>query len=96
MRIYIPDFSNVNLLQSPTHLQKSPISLQKSPVKSKVISDLRHVDLALRHVCVCVCIRMHSVGVNFHDTYTRSGLYPQRALPVTNGCEGAGVIIEVA
>lgn len=41
-----------------------------------------------------VRVAIHSVGVNFHDTYTRTGLYPN-ALPLTNGCEGAGVISEV-
>jgi len=41
-----------------------------------------------------VRVAIRSVGVNFHDTYTRTGLYPQD-VPFTNGCEGAGVVVEV-
>jgi NADPH:quinone reductase-like Zn-dependent oxidoreductase len=41
-----------------------------------------------------VRISIKNVGVNFHDTYTRSGLYPN-SLPFTNGCEGAGVVTEL-
>jgi len=45
-------------------------------------------DVIPRHVL----IRNAFSGVNFHDTYTRSGLYP-RALPLISGCEGAGVVV---
>lgn len=38
-----------------------------------------------------VLVRNTAVGVNFIDTYHRSGLYPV-ALPVTLGMEGAGVV----
>ena len=38
-----------------------------------------------------VRIRHTAVGVNFLDTYQRSGLYPM-PLPSTAGNEGAGVI----
>ena len=38
-----------------------------------------------------VLIRHHAVGLNFIDTYMRSGLYPI-PLPATLGSEGAGVI----
>jgi NADPH2:quinone reductase len=41
-----------------------------------------------------VRVAIRSAGVNFHDTYCRSGLYPN-TLPITNGCEGAGIITEV-
>lgn len=40
-----------------------------------------------------VRIRTTAVGVNFIDTYFRSGLYPAPALPFTAGNESAGVII---
>jgi len=33
-------------------------------------------------------------GLNFHDTYTRSGLYPL-PLPFIVGCEGGGIVREV-
>src|SRR6185437_2376767 len=36
-------------------------------------------------------LRHHAIGVNFLDTYFRSGLYPG-ALPLIPGSEGAGVI----
>jgi len=36
-------------------------------------------------------IRHHAIGVNFIDTYQRSGLYKQ-ALPFVPGSEGAGVV----
>ena len=38
-----------------------------------------------------VLIRHHAVGLNFIDTYMRSGLYPVQ-LPATLGSEGAGVV----
>ncbi|GIE91970.1 quinone oxidoreductase family protein [Actinoplanes regularis] len=38
-----------------------------------------------------VRVRHHAVGLNFADTYFRSGLYPA-ALPAGMGVEGAGVI----
>ena len=38
-----------------------------------------------------VLIRQTAIGLNFIDTYIRTGLYPAR-LPVTPGFEGAGVI----
>jgi len=39
-------------------------------------------------------IENHYAGLNFHDTYTRSGLYPL-PLPFTVGCEGGGVVSQV-
>ncbi|MFL5784703.1 MAG: quinone oxidoreductase family protein [Bacteriovoracaceae bacterium] len=41
-----------------------------------------------------VMIRNHAIGVNFIDTYFRSGLY-QTELPAPLGFEGAGVVEEV-
>lgn len=41
-----------------------------------------------------VRIRVAAAGVNFIDTYFRSGLYP-RPLPFVNGLEGAGTITAV-
>lgn len=38
-----------------------------------------------------ILIRQEAVGLNFIDTYYRTGLYPAR-LPVTLGVEGAGVV----
>ena len=38
-----------------------------------------------------VLIRHHAIGLNFIDTYMRSGLYPVQ-LPATLGSEGAGVV----
>jgi NADPH2:quinone reductase len=40
-------------------------------------------------------IRHTHVGLNFIDTYHRSGLYKQPHLPFVLGTEGAGVVIEV-
>lgn len=39
-------------------------------------------------------IENHYAGLNFHDTYTRSGLYPL-PLPFIVGCEGGGIVREV-
>ena len=39
-------------------------------------------------------VEVSTVGVNFHDTYIRTGLYPAD-LPVTMGAEAAGVISEL-
>ena len=39
-----------------------------------------------------VLVRNQFSGVNFHDTYTRSGLYP-RQLPFVSGCEGGGEVV---
>jgi len=39
-----------------------------------------------------VQLRQTAVGLNFIDTYHRSGLYPTETLPVVLGMEGAGVV----
>lgn len=39
-----------------------------------------------------VLIRNEAIGVNFIDTYHRSGLYPMNQQPFTPGVEGAGVV----
>lgn len=39
-----------------------------------------------------ILVRVHAAGVNFIDTYVRSGLYPA-ALPYTPGTEGAGEVV---
>ncbi len=41
-----------------------------------------------------VKIKQHAIGVNYIDTYHRSGLYPQQ-MPFIPGSEGAGDVIEV-
>lgn len=41
-----------------------------------------------------VVVRVEAAGVNFIDTYHRTGLYPMD-LPFTPGLEGAGVVLEV-
>lgn len=38
-----------------------------------------------------VRVRHEAIGLNYHDTYTRSGLYPV-SLPYTPGIEAAGVV----
>ncbi len=40
-------------------------------------------------------IKHHAVGLNYIDTYQRSGLYPLPSLPAVMGMEGAGEILEV-
>src|ERR1700688_4499471 len=42
-----------------------------------------------------VRIVQHAVGVNFIDTYFRSGLYPWPSTPLIPGAEAAGVVAEV-
>ena len=42
-----------------------------------------------------VLIEQHAIGVNFIDTYFRSGLYPWPATPLIPGAEAAGVIAQV-
>jgi len=40
-------------------------------------------------------VRVHACGLNYIDTYLRSGLYPPSSLPFVLGNEGAGEIIAV-
>jgi NADPH2:quinone reductase len=40
-------------------------------------------------------VRVHACGLNFIDTYLRSGLYPPSSLPFVLGNEGAGEVIAV-
>jgi len=42
-----------------------------------------------------VRLRQTAIGLNFIDTYHRSGLYPTENLPIVLGMEGAGVVEEV-
>jgi NADPH2:quinone reductase len=42
-----------------------------------------------------VRIRQHACGINFIDTYFRSGLYPAPSLPFVAGNEGAGEVVAV-
>jgi NADPH2:quinone reductase len=42
-----------------------------------------------------VHLRQTAIGVNFIDTYHRSGLYPVAALPFTPGMEAVGKIVDV-
>ncbi len=42
-----------------------------------------------------VRIRQHAIGLNFIDTYFRSGLYKAPSLPLIAGNEGAGEIVAV-
>ena len=39
-----------------------------------------------------VVVRHEAVGLNFIDTYHRSGLYPVPSLPTAIGMEAAGVV----
>src|SRR3546814_8137153 len=41
-----------------------------------------------------VLLRQTAIGLNYIDTYHRSGLYPL-ALPSGLGCEGAGEVVDV-
>src|SRR3974377_1252798 len=40
-------------------------------------------------------IRQHACGINYIDTYFRTGLYPAPSLPFVIGNEGAGEVIAV-
>ncbi len=42
-----------------------------------------------------VLLEQSAIGLNYIDTYHRSGLYPLEALPSTIGMEGAGVVAAV-
>jgi NADPH2:quinone reductase len=42
-----------------------------------------------------VKIRNHAIGLNYIDTYHRTGLYPQPVLPFVPGMEGAGEVVAV-
>jgi NADPH2:quinone reductase len=42
-----------------------------------------------------VRIEQHAIGVNFIDTYFRSGLYPWPTTPLIPGAEAAGVVADV-
>ncbi len=39
-----------------------------------------------------VCVQHRAIGLNFHDTYVRSGLYPVPSLPAIPGLEAAGIV----
>ena len=55
---------------------------------------IRHVTLIPVLSSTQCLIENHYAGLNFHDTYTRSGLYPL-PLPFTVGCEGGGIVNQV-
>lgn len=40
-----------------------------------------------------VLLKVSYAGVNFRDTYVRSGLYPEKIFPHTLGLEAAGTIV---
>ncbi len=40
-------------------------------------------------------LKQHAIGVNYIDTYLRTGLYPQPAMPFVPGMEGAGEVLAV-
>lgn len=40
-------------------------------------------------------VRHTAIGVNYHDIYNRSGLYPVKSLPEVPGIEAAGVVEEL-
>jgi NADPH2:quinone reductase len=42
-----------------------------------------------------VRVRQHACGINYIDTYFRSGLYPAPAMPFVAGNEGAGEVVAV-
>jgi NADPH:quinone reductase len=42
-----------------------------------------------------VLVEQHAIGVNFIDTYFRSGLYPWPSTPLIPGAEAAGVVVQV-
>jgi NADPH2:quinone reductase len=42
-----------------------------------------------------VLVRNRAIGVNFIDTYFRSGAYPVPTLPFTPGNEGAGEVVDI-
>ena len=40
-----------------------------------------------------VLVRHEAIGLNYIDTYQRSGLYPLPALPAVLGLEAAGIVV---
>jgi NADPH:quinone reductase-like Zn-dependent oxidoreductase len=60
--------------------------------ENKLITN-RHAPIPSITTTQCL-IENHYAGLNFHDTYTRSGLYPL-PLPFIVGCEGGGIVKEV-
>ena len=50
------------------------------------VGDPEHDELVIRHTMI---------GVNFHDTYVRSGLYKTLQLPGIPGVEGVGIVEKV-
>lgn len=41
-------------------------------------------------------IENHAIGINYIDTYVRSGLYPVASLPSGLGTEAAGIVVKPA
>lgn len=59
-------------------------------------SVLTYVDIELNDLCDNEVLITHkAIGVNFIDTYVRSGLYPVTALPSGLGTEAAGIVEKV-
>lgn len=57
---------------------------------------LEYVDFTLREPAAGeVQIENRAIGINFIDTYIRSGLYPVPALPSGLGTEAAGVVVKI-
>lgn len=65
------------------HQAGPPENLKYEPVS---VPDPLSNEIRLRHT---------AVGVNFHDTYVRSGLYQTLPLPGIPGIEGVGVVTEL-
>ena len=78
------------------------MSLRRSAVLLRRLGEANVLRNALEHDLPrepvksgLVGIDVQYAGVNFHDTYVRTGLYPSASLPVVCGCEGAGIVSEV-
>jgi NADPH2:quinone reductase len=79
-------------MQNPIHMQNptvmiaetgSPAVMQFQDMPQPVISD------------TMVLIEQSDIGINFIDTYHRSGLYPLPSLPHSIGMEAAGIVVDV-
>jgi NADPH2:quinone reductase len=72
------------------------MSLAMAMMRTGNADVLQPIDLNVGHPGPSeVLINQAVIGVNFVDTYFRSGLYPVTTLPSVLGFEGAGVVVEV-
>ena len=80
---------------SSSQLQSTMLAIQVNEIGNEDKLTMNNTATPIPALSSTQClIENHYAGLNFHDTYTRSGLYPL-PLPFTVGCEGGGIVNQV-